>query len=558
LRQRQRQSSRDILRPPTTGDSGLIKMGDPSTPLEALSLLGEVYREKRTGVLSLLTSGPPLRASLRGGQVVGLCPPPGEAAPDVVPDPDDSARRKLEQVLVEVGLRRPRQGPGGTSPSVGALRDRLVSGLASGEAPATFREMADLPENALSLAGGTEPLILEAVRRVQDPRAIEALLGDLDRGLQATPGMSRERTLTLTEGALLARVDGVSTAREVLGSAPLETEDARRGLVGLLLTGRVEYRPELLPAARERAQPTPLEPELAPPQPEPAPLEPEPAPLEPEPAPLEPELAPPQPEPESPQPGPIPTDSSSAETEVERQRILGLFQALPHLSQFEVLGLEPGCTDADVRRAYVAQVKRYHPDAQRNPALHDLHDVLETIFVRVSEAWETLGSAERRAAYESRLGVGAAGTQGGTGDDGATGATPDPGDETLQKAEQLLSEARFWDAIQILEAEIPRLQPQGRRHRGEILLARAYARNPKWVRRAERTLQGVVREDSTNAEAHYQLGLLYKAGGLSARAQSMFRKAAELRPGYREVKAEISPPEGPEARRGLLRRFFGS
>jgi curved DNA-binding protein CbpA len=554
-------------------------MGDPSTPLEALSLLGEVYREKRTGVLLLHTGEAPLRVTFRGGQVVGVCPPPGEPSPaDLPTDPDDSARRKLEQVLVEVGLRRPRHGPRGTSSSVGALRDQLVSGLAMGDAPVTFRETVDLPEETVSLAGGTGPLILEAVRRVGDPRAIEALLGDLDRRLRAIPGKPHERTLTLTEGALMARVDGVGTAREVLGTAPLEVEDARRGLAGLLLTGRVEYQPGLPPGAGE-AEPTPPEPEPTPPEPEPTPPEPEPAlpepepalpepepalpepepvPPEPEPVPPEPEPAPPEPEPAPPEPEPAPPAPSSGEAEAERQRILGLFQALPHLSQFEVLGLEPGCTDGEVRRAYVAQVKRYHPDAQRDPSLRDLHEVLEAIFVRVSEAWESLGTQEKRAAYESRLGARADGAREESGgEEGSKDAPSDPGDNTLEDARQLLEEARFWDAIQILESAVPRLHPQGQRHRGEILLARAYARNPKWVRRAEKTLRGVIGEDPTNAEAHYQLGLLYKAGGLNARAQSMFRKAADLRPGYREAAAQISNPESPEARRGLLRRFFG-
>ena len=62
-------------------------------------------------------------------------------------------------------------------------------------------------------------------------------------------------------------------------------------------------------------------------------------------------------------------------------------------------------------------------------------------------------------------------------------------------------------------------------------------------------------EDPKNAEAHYELGLLYKARGLTARAQSAFRKVLELRPGNAQATAQLveGEPEGG----GLLRRLFG-
>ena len=65
-----------------------------------------------------------------------------------------------------------------------------------------------------------------------------------------------------------------------------------------------------------------------------------------------------------------------------------------------------------------------------------------------------------------------------------------------------------------------------------------------------------MREDPANVDAHYELGLLYKAGGLPARAQAMFRRVLELRPDHREAAAEL----GARRRRaggGLLKRLFG-
>ncbi len=129
-------------------------------------------------------------------------------------------------------------------------------------------------------------------------------------------------------------------------------------------------------------------------------------------------------------------------------------------------------------------------------------------------------------------------------------------EETLHQAQLLLSQARYWDAIQVLEAAVPQMEPRRHQHRGRILLARAYAKNPNWVRRAEETLQNVVREDPVNVDAHYELGVLYKAGGLAARAQAMFRRVVELRPDHREAAAELGPGDGPGGG-GLLKRLFG-
>jgi tetratricopeptide (TPR) repeat protein len=130
-----------------------------------------------------------------------------------------------------------------------------------------------------------------------------------------------------------------------------------------------------------------------------------------------------------------------------------------------------------------------------------------------------------------------------------------PPDETLLKAQLLLAQARYWDAIQVLETAIPQMEPGRHQIRGRILLARAYAKNPNWVRKAEEQLQDVVRDDPANVDAHYELGMLYKSGGLPARAQAMFRRALELRPDHREAATELDR-EGPGPG-GLLKRLFG-
>jgi curved DNA-binding protein CbpA len=274
------------------------------------------------------------------------------------------------------------------------------------------------------------------------------------------------------------------------------------------------------------------------------------------------------------QPAPLPPDAA---TIGRRRDILEFFQSLPlKKNHFEVLGLEPGCTDADARKAYVTLVKRYHPDSQRDPRLNDLHDILEAITIRVGEAWEVLGDARSRASYESKSGIVRRSTTTyvptqaqSTAAASAPAAAPappadsEPGEyvppeEILFRARRLLAQARYWDAIQVLESALPRMEPPSQQHRGRLLLARAYSKNPNWLRRAEEMLQVLLREDPTSADVNYELGLLYKTGGFAARSHAMFRRALELRPGHEEASAELgilaAEPESKGG--GLLKRLF--
>jgi curved DNA-binding protein CbpA len=560
-------------------------MTQEKPPQGGLAVLAEAFRSKRTGVLVVGQERAAIRVQLEAGQIVAL----GPAAADdgTLPRPSDSVRLRLERVLTEIGMRKANiKAPA----SPGSLCDRLVERLADLEHESRFDDGAEAGQDLMAMPVATEPLILEAVRQVRHDDAVRQALGDLDRRLVATAALADERTLTLTEGYLLSRIDGMVSVREVLELVPLDPQEAERALLGLVLTGRVEYRaagprhvePEPIAegaAATEPSQPlTAAAPDAGdrePPDVEDIVAEADDDdPLVVEAVPDDEPLKPPAEAPKAPLPVQTAKAPLDAATIERRREILEFFQALPLKNHFEVLGVEPGCNDADVRRAYVSLVKKFHPDAQRDARVEDMSDILEAIFIRVGEAWEVLGEARSRASYEARSGIvrrtssvprqptTAASTQAPPTPrvaPAAPAASQEPGayvppEEILMRAKQLLTQARYWDAIQILESALPGMEPRSQQHRGRLLLARAYAKNPNWLRRAEDTLQQLLREDPTNADAHYELGLVYKASGLEARATAMFRRTVELRPGHKDASAELGivPGEGG----GLLKRLF--
>ena len=567
-------------------------MEPDSAPTEALPLLARLYRERRSGLLSVGPEEAPVLVLLRDGHVVGVGPvaPPEPARRPAMPGPDDSAHLRLERVLVEVGLRpRPKPAPTAAAPPADDPRERLVRLLADRSAVASFTEGTDAAPDMLETAGATEPLILEAVQALRDPEAVHTALGDLDQLLALTTGLAEERTLTLTEGYILSRVDGASSAREVLQLVPLDAEETERTLLGLLLTGRLEYRPVPARPARRRLEP------VAPP----APAEPEPVA---EGAAAADEAVSPTQE-DFPlvslveDATPAPEAQLDPETLERKREIAEVFQSLHSKNHFEMLGVEPGCADADVKRAYTALVRRFHPDAQGDPRYDDMHDFLAAILIRAREALEVLETASSRAQYEARSGIvrrprvvappPEARPAARPADDWPFAPSPlapprasappphapsPPAaaapeteyvapEDILFRARLLLQQLRYWDVIQILESRDTQEWPRRAQHMGRILLAKAYAANPnpKWVRRALEYLDEVVREDPTNVAAHYELGLLYKQVGQPARAQASFRRVLELKPGHREAAAELGLDAGPSPGGGLqkLKRLFG-
>ncbi len=676
-------------------------MIDPALPHRGLVLLARAFRDRASGVLSLGRGSSALRLVVREGHIVGVVFPEEAPAPG---SPDDSAKIRLDRVLAEIGMKLP--APKAAPRTRRSLRESMLAGLldAGPSAPA-FAHGAPPPAGTVEVAGATEALILESVRRAPDPLAVRDGLGDLDRRLVPSAAIAEERTLTLTEGYILSHVDGSATARDVLKRVPLDPVETERTLLGLLLTGRLEFRPAAAAARPEAPAPTvptaaDATPVVATPEPAPAaepsiaepavaeapvaeapvaetpvaeppvaeppvaetpvaeqpvaeapatetlaaeaavaqdavaepanaeaavaeqpvaeapagerpePIDAEPATAEPtvaEPAATEPPVAEPAlaeppaaaeavpaaptadaahepillkwddgvPEPTG---GPVAVPPPSAPQKVgpkevtpvavvepgtveRRREILSFFESLSKKSHFEVLGVEPGCTDADVKRAYAGLARKYHPDLHHRGGLEDLHDVLEGIFIRVGEAWEVLGDERSRRSYEARLSPLGRPVEPSTPVASEEAEPFTTAEAMVDTAQLLLNQARYWDAIQMLEARLPQLPPSKQQRRGRILLARAYAKNPNWLRRAEEALQQVVREDPANAEAHYELGLLYKAGGMMARAQGSFRRVLEVQPEHRQAAAELeatrppAPPSAPSG--GLLKRLFG-
>jgi tetratricopeptide (TPR) repeat protein len=359
----------------------------------------------------------------------------------------------------------------------------------------------------------TGEAIIDAVRRVKDRQSILFALGDLEGVLlQSTEPLLRFQRVSLTtvDGFVLSRVDGTLSAAEIIRITPLEDEAVESSLFALLATGILEHAPEEAKVERP----------------------------------------------------------SSAQ--FLRQEILDFHRKLSDSNHFEVLGLRPTAREKDVKAAFLRLAKRYHPDVHHDPALSDLQDKLETIFISVTEAHRVLSDPNSREAHRVQVEGPSPAVRGAPSAPArpAPVPTPDPASQAahaeglFHAGEERFQEAKYWEAMALL-GEAVRVAEGRLLLRARLLLAKAFLKHPEKEREAEKELLAVLEADPEHGEAHFHLGTIYKRRGWTARASSMFRKVLELDPSHREaiaglasLEAKPEPAQSTDAK-GMLKKLFG-
>ncbi len=78
---------------------------------------------------------------------------------------------------------------------------------------------------------------------------------------------------------------------------------------------------------------------------------------------------------------------------------------------YQVLGVQPGVSTAEIKRAYRRLVKSYHPDIEYVEMTESERTKANQRMIRLNEAYETLKDKSTRAAYDSEIGVNGRGAQ---------------------------------------------------------------------------------------------------------------------------------------------------
>jgi tetratricopeptide (TPR) repeat protein len=221
-----------------------------------------------------------------------------------------------------------------------------------------------------------------------------------------------------------------------------------------------------------------------------------------------------------------------------RREILERYVALDGQTDRQVLGVGAGADGRTVREAYKRLVRRVHPDSL-DPDSRDLTAQSQAILVRATEAYRALAGDRPEPAVAPRP---------------APAAAPRPPVEELlvpppapagpsvedvvAEAQRRLGESDVSGAVGLLHGVLARCGDEdGRRVR--LLLARGYAREPRWHRYAVAQLRSLIEERPGDAGALALLGTVYRHEGLLARAESMLRRALAADPGQSEARSAL-------------------
>jgi curved DNA-binding protein CbpA len=339
-----------------------------------------------------------------------------------------------------------------------------------------------------------------------------------DRFLNPDETISRASEVPLTsnflpaESFLLSRLDEPTRLEDLVAFSGLPEADAYRVIYGLALSGLIEreywhnaFRTD--PAKTSEQTST--------------------------------RVAPESPSREAGQTGSRWTAASDEEEDLEK--------FLSRLSQatnyYEILELPTTAGANEIKDAYYALARRYHPDRFHLQFGTQLHAKLSSAFARITQAYERLTDPSARSAYDKalerskRLAESAAQSAKvvpgfDPADDlelktGDSGTDSGRAEQNFREGIAAMKEGRIDAAISYLAAAA-RVAPQEARYRAYY--GRALAASEKTRRLAENEIQAAVKLDPASPNFRTMLAELYFDLGFHRRAQTEVERALALDP----------------------------
>jgi curved DNA-binding protein CbpA len=421
-----------------------------------------------------------------------------------------SSRGVLEQAEIERRLRQLPEGAlcGPLLVSDGLLdidrlqfelESRIVTLLSRMLSPAgtyVFHQGERFPFESVELTQSATSFLIAAARETDDLADLVELIRD-DRFLHPPedPGLTVNTVKLLShEAFLLSRVDGTTTLATLRRLVPVSEEALVRGIAALWAAGLVEALEAPKDLSRKAATRSTTAPPSAPDQ-------------------------------------ALATEFTPLQRK-EREDILRLGTEIRLQSFYRRMNLETGAKTEQIQSAFAELARRYHPDRFQEGHLRFLRRELAEIFACIEEAAETLGSPERRRAYDTRL-------------QDSRALTDDPFQEerhrdearrqlvaaSIRQAEELTRRGDPGGAVNLLE-QAARYDPQPATL---VALARLQLKNPMWSNRALDHLRHAVAVDPRHTEALLELARFWVRRGQPAQARECLEKLIAFEPTNREA-----------------------
>ena len=226
-------------------------------------------------------------------------------------------------------------------------------------------------------------------------------------------------------------------------------------------------------------------------------------------------------------------------------------------SPAEVLGVREDAAPSAIRKGYLDQVKKYHPDKRHSPRYQEVHGLLEELYKKFTLAYEELSDPVRRRDYDESLPTEPPREEKAKPVDTKSAAESEPTfarrstQETAmyyyKQGKLCFFESRFSDAVQCLREAVRRAPEKAPYHN---LLAQALVKNPRWRKQAEEHFQKAITLDPFEIESYVHLGELYESMGFMTRAKKVYQEALRYDGSNEVIREKLQ-----EERNGAMKRL---
>lgn len=397
-----------------------------------------------------------------------------------------------------------------------------------------FQE-GDLPsEEVITLRMSTARLIYEGVHRIQDWTRLRRELPPLNTLLQITTDplvLFQDLGLEPQSQQFISLIDGTKTVEELFRRSALPAFETLKCLYFLIAIGIVEARMIVETAEAKITEPTPSfeDQPSTPPSPQPASIS-----IEEE---IQVEVQEEKREDVEESREELFKEKEETE-EYSKQKIREAYSAMQNQDHYEVLGVQRDAPKDEIKKAYFRLAKAYHPDRHFQAGMEEVKNQLETLFQRITEAYDTLLMERKRKEYDLTLVM----SQYGKNQPAASEETDEArAVQQFQRGQEAIKRGDYREAAHSFQWAL-RLNPKQAKY--YTALGRALAKTPRRMHDAEQNFLKAIELEPSKAENYIALGLLYKEGKLTQRAIRQFEEALMWDPDNKQAKAELEQLKG--------------
>lgn len=239
----------------------------------------------------------------------------------------------------------------------------------------------------------------------------------------------------------------------------------------------------------------------------------------------------------------------TSEELIDIEKIDKAFSLLKEQNNYEILGVKEIATEAEIKKAYFRLAKEYHPDRHLNlkEESADIKNKLETLFARLTEAYNILIDEEKKREYDTSLAARFVKHR----------EKEETKEDNINKAKaqfiigkKNMDKGNFWGAADALRWAI-RLDPNNAKYLSYF--GKALSNMPRRLHEAEENCKKAIKMEPTNSEHYINLAMIYRKAGLEAKAKAMFEEALRWDPENETALTELGRRKG-----GFLKGLFSS